>query len=131
MMDVVEALRAFLLTDAGVAALVGERVFVTVAPQDAALPLVVLRRVSTPRAYAHTGASRLAWPRVQVTARAARQAEAAAVAKAVRQAVSGYRGTMGDVPVQAVFVDNENDGFLFETGKFERVLDVILWHAED
>jgi len=130
-MDVTEALRVFLLANAGVTALVGERVFVTVAPQDAALPLVVLKRVSTPRVYAQTGPSGLAWPRVQITARAARQAEAVAVAKAVRQAVSGYRGSMGGVPVQAVFVDTERDGFFFETGKFERVLDVIIWHAED
>jgi len=131
MMDIMEALRAFLLADAGVAGLVGERVFVTEAPQDAALPLVVLKRVSTPRVYAQTGPSGLAWPRVQITARAARQAEAVAVAKAVRTAVNGYRGSMGDVPVQAVFVDTERDGFLFDTDKFERVQDAIVWHAED
>ncbi len=129
-MDITEALRAYLLAAPAVAALVGERVFVTVAPQEAEKPLVVLRKVSGARVYSQSGDSGLAWPRVEITARAERAADAIAVATAVRQAISGYRGMMGAVNVQAVFVDSERDAFDFETRAFERVVDIFIWHTD-
>ena len=125
-----EALRAYLLGQSAITALVGERIYHGEAPEGAAKPLVVVRRVSTPRDYVQTGPSGLTWPRVQLTIRAARQQEALEVAAALRQALSGYKGPMGAVQVDAVFVVNEFDGFGFGSRTYERMMDVIIWHHE-
>lgn len=125
-----EGLRAYLLGQGAVTALVGDRVYYGEAPEGAAKPLVVVRRVSTPRGYAQLGPTGLAWPRVQLTIRAERQQEAVEVADALRQALNGYRGMMGTVQVDAVFVVNEVDGFGFGSRTYERIMDVIIWHHE-
>ncbi len=128
-MVIEEALFAHLSADAGVAALVGNRIYPIEAPQEAVLPYVVYQRISGPRVRSHSGPSHLAQPRFQITGAAATYPSLRAVMNAVRVALDGFRGTMGSGPgvdVGGAFVENELDS---EEGFVSR-LDVTLWHRE-
>lgn len=131
-MTVEEALYTHLTDDAGVAALVSARVYPLVAPQDVARPYLVYQRISTPRVRSHSGPSGLAHPRFQITAVASTYGSARSLANAVRAALDGYSGAMGDAPgVQtAGFLDNEAENYLDDIPAYVVRMDFILWHAE-
>lgn len=71
----------------------------------AALPRVVLTRVSGGASYAHDGADGLGRARVQIDCVAATYSAAVALAEAVKGALSGWRS--GEI--SAVFVIDERD----------------------
>ncbi len=130
-MNIEEALYSHLTNDAGVSALVGNRVYPLMAPQDAALPHLVYQRISSPRLRSHGGPSGLAHPRFQITATAGSYSAARSLANAVRASLDGFRGTMGGgVSVGASFLDNEADGYQDVADTYTVRLDVILWHQE-
>ncbi len=128
-MVIEEALYSHLAADAGVSALVGDRIYPTLAPQEAELPYLVYQRVSGPRVRSHGGPSGLAHPRFQITGAAETYPSLRAVMNAVRAALDGFKGTMGGtggVEVGGAFVENELDSE--ET--FVSRLDIVLWHRE-
>ena len=59
-------LRAFLLADDDVFALVGNRIYPAPAPQNSAMPFVTFQLVSTDREYSIAGRSGLAGPLIQL-----------------------------------------------------------------
>lgn len=131
-MVIEEALQAHLTDDADVAALVGTRVYPLRAEQGAARPYLVYQRISTPRVRSHSGPSGLAYPRFQITAVADSYSAARSLANAVREALDGYSGDMGDAPgIRAnAFVDNDADGWEEASEAYTVRVDVIIWHAE-
>jgi hypothetical protein len=78
--------------DAALTALVAERVYPLVVPQDATRPAVAFQRISGPRTYSHSGPA-LAFARFQVTCEGNSYMEANQVAQAVRVAMerSGWK----------------------------------------
>lgn len=127
-MAVEEDIYSFLTGNAGVAALVGTRVYPLMLPQDCTLPAVAYRRVDTPRIYSHQGYSGLARPRFQFDCLAASYASASAVAEAVRSAFAGWREAYGGT----AFVQGEQDvPWLEATEHFQVSVDVIIWHSEN
>lgn len=129
-----EALRAFLLADSGVAALVDTRITWAARPRSDALPSIALHLISGPREYSMGGPSGLVHSRVQVDCWATLNASATAVARAVRAAISGLRETVDGVEFQGVFIDNETDYTEEGVGADELLhrvsIDFLIWHSE-
>lgn len=131
MADVEEAVYAILVGDAEVSALVGTRVYPQVIPQDAALPAVAYSRISARRVKSHSGPSRLARPRVQVTCSAKTYGAAKALAAAARGALDGFKGTAAGLDVQGAWLDNDGDEY-GDDGELRSVrMDFMIWHREE
>jgi hypothetical protein len=126
-----ESLRARLLANVALAALVGTRVSWIERPQGAALPAVTLQIISPGRAYTHGGANNLADTRVQIDCWGASYASAKAVARAVIPATESA-GTQGATKFSQSFLDASRDMPVedLEGGmKVYRVShDFIIWH---
>jgi hypothetical protein len=111
------ALRAHLLDDGAIAALVGTRVYPLRLPEKLVLPAIVLTRISEVR-YGHLrGNEALARPRYQVDCWASTHDGATALGTLVRQRLNGYTGTWSDdespattIPVTVLF-DSAQDLF--------------------
>lgn len=129
--DLRSALRAFLLADAAISSAVGgARVFPVVVPQGETRASVVYARISGEGDYHTQGPSGLARPRYQIDAYAKTQDEAAALANLVQDRIDGYRGLMGSVPVQGVFLESERDDY-HDAAKLHRVSrDYVIFYAE-
>lgn len=128
-----EALVAFLLADAGLSALVSDRITWGSRPQASALPAVVLHRIDGLRSYSADGPSGLVSSRVQVDCWGASYGSAKGLGRAVIARLSGYVGTTGGVQFQAAFAIDERDGY--ERGDsgadiYRSSIDFDIWHAE-
>jgi hypothetical protein len=106
-MEVFPALRAFLLADTAIAALVGTRVYPVIVPQGAPYPAITIRKISGIR-YGHLrGPASLVRPRYQIdaiadggTAAAYRQSQA--LGTLIRQRLEAFDGVMVDATVSPV-----------------------------
>ena len=129
-----EALVALLEADAGVSALVGNRIYPIVIPDGASLPAIAYQRISGPRAETMDGPSGLAWPRFQITSVAETVSEAIALANAVRHALDGYSGTVLGVVIDSILILNESTAFntsVADEGESWLVMqDFRVWHLE-
>lgn len=125
-----ETIVALLLNDSAVSLIAGQRVNWSERGQGAALPAVVLHRISGVRDYHMEGASGLVQSRVQADCWASTYKDAVRLSRAVRAALSGYRA--GDT--QGAFIDAERQSVEKEADgaqRFFRVsLDFKIWHAE-
>ena len=127
-----EALTSYLLTDASLAVLVGNRITWAARPQASTLPSIVLQVIDGVPVYADEGETGLTETRVQIDAWGKDYASAKSVARAVKARLSGARVTTGGVEFQAVFVDSEQD--LFERGQggeelYRTTIDFMVWHS--
>jgi hypothetical protein len=126
-----EALIARLLADTGVAAIAGARVFPGSRPQGAALPAVVLNRISGGPLYADDGEVGLEQARIQIDCWAESYAAAKLLARAVTASLSAFEGTVGATTFQFIELDIEQD--LREGGgdaasyPFRTALDFLVW----
>ena len=127
------AVYALLAGDATLAAIVGTRIYVARAPQDAALPYVVYEEAEAERVRSLSGDVDYVSSVVDVSAFAASHAQALAAGNAAREAVNDYRGTSGSTVVALLAVTREQDLHIppsngGETGTFERALELeIHW----
>lgn len=130
-----EAVRAILVGDSALAALVGTRVNWMLRPQQVtALPAVILRTVSAPREYDMAGPCGLVDSRLQVDVWAETYGAAKVAARAAMAALSGFRGTSAGTEIKGAFVINERDLQEDDTGEVNRLFgtsfDVRIWHDE-
>jgi len=103
------ALIAKLLASAGVTALVSTRINWSRRPQGAALPAIVLHRISGIPDYHHSGTSGLVSSRVQVDCYGVSYGSAKAVARAVEAAITAQTFTQGATRFDVILLDNERD----------------------
>lgn len=142
-MSIEAALYAHLTANAGVAALVGSRVYpMGSVPQGAAFPRITYQRISSVHEHHQGGVAGLAHPRLQVDCwaqGASGYAAVKALAEAVRMALDGRRGAMGAgdaaVDVRSVILEGQSDGWEPPTdssavGVHRVRMDFIIWHAE-
>ena len=122
-----QALFELLTHDAGVSAIVGDRVYPVRLPDEVVLPAMVYAKVSCIRYASHGGPSKLASSRFQLDCYSADYLEAKRLALAAVVALHGKKG--GDI--QAAFNDNETDGFSADDGVFRVTADILIWHRED
>lgn len=137
-MELQAALYYHLTHNSAVAALVGTRVYPRFAPAGVSLPNIVYKKVSRVQKRAHSdqpgsGQKHLVYRRIQIDCTADTSDGADALAKAVREALDSYHGTMGGtggVYVYSTFVENVTDGFEFESENGVAILDVMIGYQE-
>jgi hypothetical protein len=124
------ALFNYLKGYAGLAALVGTRIYPLIMPQNPTLPAVTYQKISGVVDYVMDGTS-IKRPRIQVDAWAKSYASARAVAEQVKAAFDRYTGTMGGVggvQVIGTWIENETDLFEPDTGLYRVSLDFRFEH---
>jgi hypothetical protein len=121
---------AYLLADAGLSLLIGNRLYDDILPQSPTLPAVVWQRIDTTRFHSQSGPSKLAKPRFQFSCWAITRLESIQVSAALRDALDGFRGLMNTQEVPAVFNEEERDDIDPETGLRRVMLDFFIWHKE-
>lgn len=120
-MSVESDLYTLLKDDAAVAALVSNRIFPLLMPQNPAFPAITYHRVSGPRVHSHGGPSGLASPRFQVSCWAKSYAAVRDLAEKVRLALDGRMGAL---------LQNELHTYEPDTETFHAPLDFVIWHQE-
>lgn len=106
---IAEVMFARLSGAAAVAALVGARIHPLEVPQASTFPAVTYQQVSGPRDHSSRGPTGTANLRVQVDCWAESYDGAIAVAKVVREALDGYRGSQGGATVVSTVMLTERD----------------------
>jgi hypothetical protein len=108
---ITHGLRSLLLADAGIAALVGQRVYVNQAAQTAALPYIVITQIDLDPMLALDGTYGMQSAEIDVDCYGMNHVTAAAVAAAVKAKLNDYSGAAGDDDmIDAVLLLDENDG---------------------
>jgi len=131
-----DAVVAILLADAGVTALVADRVLAPPAALGTQAPYVTHRRLATTRVRALAGPSGLADARLRLDcwgrdrAGVSGAAEAADVAQAVRRALDGFAGTAAGVAVRASTLSDEANAFESDTRLHRVSLDFLISFVE-
>lgn len=128
-----EALTAFLLADAGLAAVVAKRITWDERQQGASLPAIVLQVISGAPEASDEGRAGIESHRVQIDCWASTSLAAKTAARAVNAALEAVEMTSGDTVFEAVFLDAERD--FSERGQggrdlYRRSLDYIFWHKQ-
>lgn len=90
-------------------ALVRERIYPVVAPQNAARPYVVYERINAIRISALTSDTDMAHGTWRISAYAETRDEAVNLGNEVRKALQRYKGTISDQTFEDVFVVNQLD----------------------
>ena len=127
-----EAVVMQMLTSSTVSALINQRLYPLVIPQDAPLPAVAYQKIDSPKTSSHGGRSDLARSRFQFTAAADTYSEVKALAGAIVDCWWGFRGTVASVRIDGALVENDSDGEIDRGAAMWPVvtIDVVLWHAE-
>lgn len=109
---------------------VGGRVVPDQTPPGMPIPFIKYNRVTTEREYAHDGSTRLAAPTMQLSVYHSSKQEARDIARKIQNKLEGYRGLMGDVVVQGVFLDDETHDFDSDTEYYFIESDYIVQYYE-
>lgn len=133
-----EALYAFLKGQGAVSALLGQRIYPVMLPQNPVMPALTYQIISRVPDYVLAGPSGLVAKRVQVNCWASREFSANGyitalnVAAAVRVAMDGYSGIWpGGFEILRSKLDNQHDDFEPE-GQYDRtILDFIVHYHEN
>lgn len=129
-MSLETALRARLLADAGIAALVVARVYPVVLPQAPAFPAITYEGVAETRLNTFGGPLGLAGPLMRLHAWASTYDGARDLARKVRLALDGWRGTQSGETVQAVKLQQQVDLYDDETQMHRVAMDFRVWWNE-
>lgn len=107
------ALATVLLTNPGVAAIIGQRVYPVIAPAAADIPFLTWRRSAVQRSHTLSGPMGLPSVILAVDLYALTYEGVRDLADKVRLALDGYGGSPSDsIHVANVSLDNESDGFI-------------------
>ena len=128
--DTIEkAIRSFLFNDSTVKAIT-TRCYPGKIPQDPTYPLIVYYKVTGMRDHHLQGPSGLTHPRFQVEAWATTYAAAKALANAIREALDGYKGTVGTVVIGSILIESERDVYEDAVSCHRVIMDFFVWHSE-
>lgn len=105
-------LRTALVTTTAVSSLLSSRVYPLVAPQSAALPFITYRRAGIRRQQTLGGPMGVPQVTVEFDVYAATYEGARDLADRCRLVLDGYGGTVDNVEVKQVSLDNEQDDFV-------------------
>jgi len=103
------AIRAILIADFDVSALVADRITPIVRPQGDGLPAVVYQQITGSRLYTASGPGDMARVMFQVTGWSDDYDQARELADAIREALNGYDGTISSVTIQHCRILDEGD----------------------
>ena len=127
---------AFLLADATLAGLIGNRLDPFVLEQGGALPAMTYQVVSNQRQHAFGAAVGIAFTRVQFDVYCADYDVLLAITEALRKRLDAYQGAAGTGTIEAAFFDGERD--LYEPsvrqeakGTFRRTMDYLIYLEDE
>lgn len=136
--DIRPALRTHLAANGAVAALVvaggTTHIYAVKLPQNVKRDAISYQEISGQGDHHNEGASGLVQVRMQISSWSKTPAGAHALFLAVKEAIDGYRGSMGsgaeEVDVQGVFIDSWRD--LYDDGSelFGKVADYFIHYGE-
>ena len=112
MMRIDEALRAYLMSDPALTAMIGTRIYPITYPQGGTLPALVYQQVSSVPYFAHYGEMGSAEAHFHISAFSTNYGQVHDLANTVRAAMRPIMqapGIMGDVPIAGVQLENEFD----------------------
>lgn len=127
----ITALVTFLNAHVGYGALVGQRTYPTVLPQNATLPAVAYQMISRVPVHDRETPDTLVQTRWQFSINARKYSEILSVASALKTAVQAF--TSSSPRVDRIFVEGERDtdqADIDENNYYRRVIDVIVVHEE-
>lgn len=130
MADLLLGLTEYLLADAGLSALIGDRLYPLVIDEDNDGDCLTYQVVSDPSEITHSGQNTFSHPRIQFDCYGSTYAAALAVANALKAATAGYKGSMGSVNVQASFIDDHRDDYDDVLELYRMIVDAIIWYEE-
>ncbi len=128
-MVVEQALYSLLSGNAGVAALVATRISPITKPEDATLPAITYRRISSQRFSAMGRDAGVIKGRFQIDVWADTYDSAVGVKEAVRAAVQRY-STVTGVTIYDIFIISEIDFFEDDTGQYHIAVDIEINYIE-
>jgi hypothetical protein len=132
-MVIEEALIAYLLTQTGLTALISDRIYPNKLPQTPKLPAIVYQKIDAPRISGFT-ADIGVMSRIQTTSWASTYTGASAVQEQIRAATQNYMnqtmGGTGGVEVKNIDFDEGPDSYEDETERYEKIIDLLIWHTE-
>lgn len=131
-MSLETSLVADLQGDPTIAALIGDRIYPLVVPQDVQLPALAYQVITGSGILAHSRPTSLANKRIQVACVGAEYADAAILADAIVALYRGFKGQLGGgVMVEFVEDVNQTDGQVDEyPSGYVRYLDLAFLHKE-
>lgn len=136
MIDVRPGLRAYLLADPAIAAIVVDRCYPVILPQGEDRASIVYTRISAQGDYHMRGPSGLARPRIQIDSWAASVGEVSALSLAVKLRLEGFRGVMpwnggsSSANVQGLFFESEFDDYDAASHHHRVSQDYFVWFEE-
>lgn len=122
-----QALYELLRAHTGVTAIVADRIYPLRLPDEVILPAIAYRKISCTRTASHSGNSKLASARFQIDCYSEDYLSAKQLAYAVIEALHGHK----DAVLQAVFAENESDGFDSGDVLFRAGVEAAIWHKEE
>lgn len=105
-------LRTALVATTSVTSMVGTRIYPLLAPKTASLPFITWRRAGITRQHNLSGPMGVPDVSVEMQTFAATYEDAREVADRVRLVLDGYGGTVNNVEVKHVSLENESDDFV-------------------
>ena len=104
-------LYTFLTDDPTIASLAGLKVYPMRAPNSAALPYIVYQRIDDIGVHHHRGAAGYATASYQIDVWGPHSPQETVndIAEAVRKALDGFQGDMGDVQVRSAILEDQRD----------------------
>jgi hypothetical protein len=125
--DIETAIYNTLMANAALVALVGDRIYPVIAPQDVAEPFVVYERLPTEMEYTQDGLADLQTARFRFTSSAMLYANCVSTDAAIRNALN-VKGLLGESSVSAcgTFFEQPDDAFSQEANLHSRTSDVDI-----
>ena len=125
-MQIESILRAILVADPDVAAIIGSRAYQGHLPREPTFPAIVYQMISRPQ----DGLTGIVQARMQYTCMAESWREAADLADAVRCCLHGYRGVRDGARIEDVRYAGQYDDYDETTGIHWIPVDVIVTYLE-
>ena len=125
---------SLLAGESTISAIVGSRVYVSRAPQTAALPYIIITQISTDEFNTIDGTSGLRSVDFDIDCKSQRSVEAMTLGDAVRDFVKDYTGTAGSQTIKAVELNSETTDYEpptdgSDSGIHTTLLDVSIQYA--
>mgnify|MGYP000919816565 CR=1 FL=1 len=126
-MQIESILRAILVADPDVAAIIGTRAYQGQLPREPTFPAIVYQMISRPQ----DGLTGIVQARMQYTCMAESWREAVDLADAVRCALHGYRGARDGARIEYIQYAGQHDDYDETTGIHWIPVDVIVTYLEE
>lgn len=125
----------FLKNNAGLTALVGDRIYPIAAAVNASFPYLTVRRIRSEHDHHMANASGLNKQGIEINCFDADPLTLEAVSEALRNLLDGYRGTIGSTTVRSIHLIDEEDDWIPPTdsgpaGAFVTSMEFRVTHLE-